>query len=175
MNTKLLYYTLYYRSLIARYFKLLNTGTTILCLYHRDTTTSNHLLHNRAISSCQGHAWCPLPVLNFQCPESEEQNAERERIPAKRCHHRLPGCSLPVSVAWDVPSSTLKLQVGEPREVSPWVIGAADSKTRPVPAVTSSSLYVPMLYTVNEQWWEAWRRRGRKKREASVEEQWGEQ
>ena len=30
----------------------------------------------------------------FQRPESEEQNAERERIPAKRWRHRLPGCSL---------------------------------------------------------------------------------
>lgn len=69
----------------------------------------------------------------------------------------------------DVPSSTLKTQVREPREVSPWVIGAADSKTRPVPAVavTSSSVHIAM-YTVNESWEEVKRRRGREEESGGV-------
>lgn len=69
----------------------------------------------------------------------------------------------------DVPSSTLKTQVREPREVSPWVIGAADSKTRPVPvvAVTSSSVHIAM-YTVNESWEEVKRRQGREDESGGV-------
>lgn len=69
----------------------------------------------------------------------------------------------------DVPSSTLKTQVREPREVSPWVIGAAYSKTRPVPAVavTSSSVHIAM-YTVNESWEEVKRRQGREDESGGV-------
>lgn len=69
----------------------------------------------------------------------------------------------------DVPSSTLKTQVREPREVSPWVIGAADSKTRPVPAVavTSSSVHIA-IYTVNESWEEVKRRQGREDESGGV-------
>lgn len=92
--------------------------------------TSNHL---RAVSSCQGYTWCPPFVLDFSVRNQRNRTRNANEF---RLNVGVTGCQDVLS-ARDVPSSTLKPQVGEPREVSPWIIGAADSKTRPAPAVTS--------------------------------------